>query len=446
MSKSTGKHMSRANREVIEDGIRKGDSARAIAKRIGFSPSSITREVKGHRSLRYPKKGSGLSASTKCAHYGDCQLSGKACKGCVTQFTTCKRCRTRICALQCPHFEFKSCPTTSKWPYVCPDSCSKKSGCGYPKSSYDAGDADAAYRKTLSESRTGACITQEELEHINKIVVPLSKQGQSMEAIWASHSEEMPICVRSAYNYQAKGIIGLASIDMPRKVRLLPKRQQKAYERDRVDRTGRKYEDFCALPASEQARVVQGDSVVGLQSNLRDILTLHVVAAKLQLYLLKEHGDPKATVGWLDMCETHLGSRQAFEKIFGILLVDRGVEFDDWEGMEASCLEPGKRRCRVFYCDPMRSNQKSQAERNHEQLRRILPKGRSDFDRLSIWDVAVCASHVNSYPLASLGGKCPLEVAKGIVPSGLLTALGVERVPVDEVILKPYLMRHAVKQ
>lgn len=94
----------------------------------------------------------------------------------------------------------------------------------------------------------------------------------------------------------------------------------------------------------------------------------------------------------------------------------------------------------------MRSNQKSQAERNHEQLRRILPKGRSDFDRLSIWDVAVCASHVNSYPLASLGGRCPLEVAKDIVPSGLLTALGVERVPADEVILKPYLMRHAVRQ
>lgn len=38
----------------------------------------------------------------------------------------------------------------------------------------------------------------------------------------------------------------------------------------------------------------------------------------------------------------------------------------------------------------MRSNHKSQAERNHEQLRCILPKGRSDFDRLSAWDVAVC--------------------------------------------------------
>ena len=40
-------------------------------------------------------------------------------------------------------------------------------------------------------------------------------------------------------------------------------------------------------------------------------------------------------------------------------------------------------------------NQKSQAERNHKQLRRILPKGRSDFDRLSRWDVSACCRSVN---------------------------------------------------
>ena len=42
-----------------------------------------------------------------------------------------------------------------------------------------------------------------------------------------------------------------------------------------------------------------------------------------------------------------MGSREAFERVFGVLLVDRGVEFDDWAGMERSCLEVGARRCRV---------------------------------------------------------------------------------------------------
>ena len=115
--------------------------------------------------------------------------------------------------------------------------------------------------------------------------------------------------------------------------------------------------------------------------------------------------------------------------------------------MERSCLVPGARRCRVFYCDEMNSNQKSQAERNHERLRRILPKGRSDFDKLSVWDVAVCCSHVNSYPLARKSGTFrPIEAAAAVIPQHLLDALGIERVPADEVTLKPYLMAHAVEQ
>ena len=114
--------------------------------------------------------------------------------------------------------------------------------------------------------------------------------------------------------------------------------------------------------------------------------------------------------------------------------------------MERSCLEPGGRRCRVFYCDAMDSNQKSECERNHEQLRRILPKGRTDMDLLSAADVAECCSHVNSYPLARLGGLCPLDVLGALVPPSALGALGIRRVPPDEVVLRPWLMRHAVEQ
>jgi hypothetical protein len=94
----------------------------------------------------------------------------------------------------------------------------------------------------------------------------------------------------------------------------------------------------------------------------------------------------------------------------------------------------------------METNQKSQAERNHEQLRRILPKGRSDFDALSAWDVAVCCSHVNSYPSAGRGNKCPFELLGGLLPQELLDGLGIVRVAPDEVILRPSLIAHAVVQ
>ena len=448
MPKKKGKHMSKENREVIESGVRARDSARSIARRIDVSPSTVTREVKANRTVKEKKLSAKENASLRCAKHGSCQASGTACPKCSTALTSCKDCKTRRCVLTCPDYEPKACPTTQAWPYVCPEGCPKRGWCGLPKCSYDAGEAHASYRETLSSSRSGLCVTQDELDSMNDVVVPLAKQGQSFEAIWASHGEELPVCVRTAYKYQEAGAVGLASLDMPRKARLLPRKRPAAAgpTRERVDRTGRTHDDFEALPLEDKVRVVQGDSVVGFNWNETDILSLHFVARGPQLYVKKGHADPAEVVAVLDFVEATLGSPEEFERVLGILLVDRGVEFDDWEGMERSCLVEGARRCRVFYCDAMDSNQKSQAERNHEQLRRILPKGRSDFDKLGWADVAVCCSHVNSYPLARLSGMCALEAAGGFIPQALLDALGVERVPADEVVLKPRLMAHAVEQ
>lgn len=94
----------------------------------------------------------------------------------------------------------------------------------------------------------------------------------------------------------------------------------------------------------------------------------------------------------------------------------------------------------------MESNQKSRCERSHEQLRRVLPKGRGDFDRPSDADVALACSHVNSYPLARLGGRCPLELAAPLFPDGALERLGVARVEPDLVTLRPSLLPRAVTQ
>lgn len=450
MTKSQGKHLNRENREVIELGIDRHDSARKIAKMIGVSPSTVTREVKAHRTICPKKASSSDKASAKCVHYNECQASATACPKCSTQFTTCKKCKTRRCWHSCPSFEQKMCPTTEKWPYVCPKDCHKRYGCTFPKCSYDARDADLAYREMLSSSRAGICATEDELDAINAIVVPLSKQGQSFEAIWATHADELSICVRSAYKYQELGAIGLASLDMPRKARLIPRKKPDMdySRRTRIDRTGRLYADFDKLALKDKARCVQGDSVEGFKHNTSDILSLHFVAYTFQLYLKKRlKSSPQEVVEWFDIMESELGSPEAFEEIFGILLVDRGKEFDDWAGMERSYLVPGKKRCCVFYCDEMNSNQKAQAERNHEQLRRILPKGRSDFDKLSAWDVATCCSHINSYPLARASGTfVPIEAAADFIPKRLLDALGIERVAADEVVLKPSLIDHAVQQ
>jgi IS30 family transposase len=446
MPESKGKHLSKENREVVEAGIRDGDSARKIAKRMDVSASTVTREVRQNRTIRENRPVRDARLSIRCAGQRDCQASGTACEKCSTRLTTCKMCRTRSCIDTCPDYERTMCPVTESWPYVCPVRCPKRAHCGFPKCAYDAGDAEHSYRGRLRSSREGIGVTAAELKAMDELVAPLVRQGQSFEAIWETHGAELPVGVRTAYNYQEAGIFSTTNLELPRKVRCRPRRKESASGHERVDRTGRTFSDFRALPLEEQVRVVQGDSVIGYEYNERDILSLHIVACAFQIYLPKRHASAKATVTWLDAIERACCSREAFEAVFGIMLVDRGVEFDDWEGMETSCLEPGKRRCRVYYCDPMESNQKSECERNHEQLRRLLPKGRSDFDKLSVYDVAVCSSHVNSYPSAGRGGKCSFELAQGLLPKGLLDELGLEQMAPDDVVLKPYLMVHAVTQ
>ena len=446
MPKPKGKHLSKENREVIEIGIRNHDSARAIAKRLDVNASTVTREVKTNRTIREKKAARGAKLSIRCSEYRDCEACGTACEKCSTKLTLCKNCKTRNCIETCSSYKRTMCEKTEIWPYVCPEHCFKRAHCGFPKASYDAGDADNAYCLRLRVSRNGRDISQSDLNAMNKLILPLVKQGQSFETIWESHAKELPICVRSAYNYQDDGILETANIELPRKVRIKKRKNNDTEKRDRIDRTGRTYDDFRKISLIDQARVVQGDSIEGYEYNTHDILSLHIVSRCFQFYLYKKHACSDGVVAWLDAIERSLGSRELFESIFGILLVDRGIEFDNWEGMERSCLEPGKRRCRVFYCDAMNSNQKSEAERNHQQLRRILPKGRSDFDRLNTYDVSTCCSHVNSYIIAGRGGKCPFGMSTDLLPKKLLEDLGLEWMEPDDVILKPFLMSHAVEQ
>ena len=143
-------------------------------------------------------------------------------------------------------------------------------------------------------------------------------------------------------------------------------------------------------------------------------------------------------VGALDFIESVIG-HERFKQLFGVILTDRGIEFADFEAIERSATGP-RRRCRVFYCDPMRSCQKGSCEKNHELIRRIIPKG-SDLDVLTPYDIASVASHVNSYPRPSLEGKSPFSLATRKIPKVLLDKLGIKWLRADEVCLKPDVLK-----
>ena len=447
MPESKGKHLDRYDREVIEDGIRDGLTAREIAKRLKVSPTTVTREVLANRTVKPPNR-KNMSASKRCARHADCQRHRDVCAVCRSdkRTPTCRRCRTVRCFERCDEFELRMCEKTQRWPYVCTCYMYDRDGCAFPKCRYTASEADAASRGRRAEPRKGISVTPEELGRMVETIAPLVRQGQSLETIWMTHGDEFPVTSRTFYNYIETGVVDIINLELPRKVRYKKRRKKAGSTRDRIDRAGRLHEDFLALPEEDRLLAVQVDSVVGYIRNTKRILSLHFPRFVFQLYLLLASGDPSQVVAAFDAIEVALGSREAFSLLFGIMLLDRGSEFDDIEGMERSALEPGKKRCRVYYCDAMSPSQKPNCERNHEELRRILPKQRSDFDSLSAWDVSIACSHVNSYPRKSLGGASPIDVASQVFPKEFLDTFGIERIEPDDVILRPTLIPHVIKK
>ena len=130
--------------------------------------------------------------------------------------------------------------------------------------------------------------------------------------------------------------------------------------------------------------------------------------------------------------------------MFGLALCDRGAEFANAKRIE--CTRNGAKRLSLFYADPQQSQQKARAERCHEELRRILPKGRTDFDALTEADMARAMSHVNSYLRGSMDWTSPAEMARVLLGPDVLDAYGVEVIDPKQVNLTPSLVPHAVTQ
>ncbi len=176
------------------------------------------------------------------------------------------------------------------------------------------------------------------------------------------------------------------------------------------------------------------DTVIGLKSDRQCLLTLYLRALKFQLALLMPEKSAEAVGARLDSLEK--AAPAAFARLFGLVLTDNGAEFADCAGIERSALDPAAGRCSVHYCDARQSQQKGGCERNHVELRKILPKGRGvSFDALEGRDCAVLMSHLNSEPRPSLGGMCAIDMllaALGDDGRELLDALGVEKVPYAE--------------
>ncbi len=437
MPKGKNKQLDLSDRLFIEDRMRLRDSSSEIARRLGVSPSTVSREVERNRVPHSPAYQA--CRENLCSKAAECAVAGLCGTGCLAP---CRKCRKgpSTCNGLCPDFAPRPCPQLDRPPFR-RDTCHRRygGGCGHPTLFYDGRAADELARRRLSESRAGLGVSAQQLADMDRLVTPLVRKGQSPGAIWATHAAELPVGPRTYYRYVDAGVMTCANIDLPRKVRFRPRKKGPRPARPVCGLEGRLYSDFEALPDCDKFLSWQMDCVEGARGEAPALLTLTFPRPCLQLVMLLDSQDQEHVGAALDGLEAALGGPAEFAGVFGTILTDRGHEFLDPERIEAS--PTGERRCRVFYCDPLQSTQKSFCERNHAELRRILPKG-TPIGGMTRADVALLASHLNSYKRPETGWAAPLALGLGVFPTAIFDALGMGLVEPDDVTMSPSLLAH----
>ncbi len=430
------KHLTLTDRAIIEKYLVQDMSFSYIAKQLHRSPTTISREIKKHRcfvnGVRY--------TDNDCINYRSC-LRKNLCdqETIYSCWHRCKTCTEFDCRKSCTSYISDHCPLLDKPPYVC-TKCPQEKSCKRNHAYYTAHRAHAEYVKELRSSRKGIRTSPERLLELNDLLAPLINNGQSINHIFAAHSEEIGLSEKTIYNYIDQNAFRLRNIDLPRKVRYRQRHQSEVQMKFEYQyRRGRSYSDFTSyMEQNPNLPIVEMDTVIGARNSGKVLLTILFRETNFMLIFLLPDKSQKSVLAIFDKLTLLLGL-DLFRKLFPVILTDNGTEFKGVHNLEFT--ENGARRTRVFFCDPQASWQKGRIEKNHVLIRQILPKG-TRFTSLEETDIHLMVCHINSVVRELFDNQTPFDLMmKKEEYKKLLDTLALQAIPSDEVLLKPALLK-----
>ena len=432
----------------IETMLKDGWSVYKIAKALGRPPKTIMREIV-NRAVE-ELKGCAGRINNRCVRRYDCAKRNTACETCERAHRSmlCRLCRQ--CNEHCTDFIEQKCEKLNKPPHVC-NGCEKKNSCTLRKLFYRADQAHENYRTILSESRKGANISEEELNAMDKLIYDLTKNGQSVHAAVVNNSDKIPVSEKTLYRYINGNLLLTKDGDLPRKCKYAPRKRKsvehKVDTKCRINRTMEDYHKF--MDEHPGLPVTQMDTVEGVKGG-KVLLTLMFMPYGFMLaFLLDSKTSANVTATFRHIRAKLVGKFGKDEgiaimcELFGVILTDNGTEFSNPTVIETDC--DGNRIARLFYCDPGASWQKAHIERNHEEIRLVLPKGScyllpTSFDNLTQEDVDLMMSHVNSYLRKSLNDRTPYDLFTQKFGVEVADLFHIRKVPANDVVLMPKLL------
>lgn len=411
-------HLTKEERKIIQTGIENRSRKVDIARTIGKDPTTIAKEIRKHRKL---KPRNTFIYPSICIHRQEC--GG--------------------CKKQCSRYEEIKCNKRDRSPGAC-NKCPNIAKCHLDKYFYYAEQADEEYHQDLVDFREGINLTTLERKNLASILKPLLDQGQSLYQIKSSHPE-IKQSIKTLYNYIETGVFKEDGIDnFSLKEQVNRKRFKNKYKKRKqnnyFEHTYKDYLEFKqdnpTTPTTEMDTVYNSPSGPYIQ-------TFYFEYTGLMIGFIHKEKTSESMSNTLDYLENLFGYDD-YRKLFSLILTDRGPEFEKIDLFRFN-KTTGELRTNIFYCDPYQSSQKPHIENNHNYVRDIIPNN-IDISNITQDDLNLMFSHINSTPRKSLNDKTPYEIFKFLYGDSILNKLNILEIKRDEVILKPYLLKHIYKK
>lgn len=391
-NESKYKHLTLDERIKIQECLAKGMTFKAIARRIGKDPTTVSKEVKAHLHRH------------------------------TNSFV-----KTEV-----------PCSKLLKAPFVC-NACEKKSrsNCSHPRQIYLAKRAQAEYETLLIEAREGIPLTRESFYETERVISNAVRNGQHV--YHAIHANHLPVSHATVYRHIRKGYYSIGPIDLPRAVKFKPRHAKPCEYVPKKAKVGRVFADYLAFVESDPSLgVTQLDTVIGRPGG-KVIMTIHFTQSDFMCGLLMENKTAAEAARQIQELKLRLNSLGfAFGSLIPLILTDNGGEFSNVSAFENDL--DGHAETHMFFCDPNAPYEKPHIEKNHTLFRDIVPAG-SSFDSFTQDTVNLVFSHVNAVKRKLFNGKSAFDMFTFTNSVEAAAALGIGFVDPLDVVQAPALLR-----
>lgn len=241
---------------------------------------------------------------------------------------------------------------------------------------------------------------------VNYLEMAIGKNGESPYAAIQNITNKRlefktSICFKTLYNYLDNNLfLNISNKDLPVK----KNGKKRNYKKIRQAYNNTKGTSISERPEAVASREEIGhwemDTVVGKRGTKTVLMVLSERVTRKELIFKISSKSQVAVVKELDKLERKMG--KLFSETFKTITCDNGCENLDYEGIEKSIRNKGK-RTKVYYAHPFSSWERGTNENINKMIRRFIPKG-VDILAFTIKEIMQIQNWINNYPRRIFNG------------------------------------------